>query len=317
MKAAQIDEYGDANKVIVREVEKPQIKPGYVLVKLSSSSLNPADSGIREGAMQQMLPMQLPFTLGGDIAGTVEQIGEDVKNVKPGDEVYGQAYALFNDSGAFADYALVAADHIALIPKTTDVVAAGSLPLVGISAVQAIDDHLQVKPEQKILIHGGAGSVGAMAIELAKHRGAYVATTVSEKDFDFVKSLGADEVINYKTHDFEQILKDFDGVVDLVADPTGKAGTFEKSLKVLRQGGTIVSLVAYAGKDAIENAKSQGYNAVYQLTKVNTDSLNQLSTLVDQKVITPRVAKKFPLSQITEAFKLRETTNPGKIVITM
>lgn len=317
MKAVQINNYGGVDQLNVVDVEKPRIGADQVLVEVYASSINPADSGMREGNLKGMFDPNFPVTLGGDIAGKIVEVGENVNKWQIGDKVYGQAYVFFGESGAYAEYAAVSANRVAKLPNGLDFETAASLPLVGVSAVQAVIDNAKLKAEQKMLIHGGAGAVGAMAIELAKHIGAYVATTVSEKDMDFAKSLGADEVINYKTQDFSEILKEYDTVIDLVADPTATGEVFKKSIDVLKPGGTLVTLVAFKGGDQLQEAKTKGINAVYQLSLVTTDSLNQLSDYVNKGVIKPRVARTFPMTEIREAFALRETENPGKIVIKM
>lgn len=317
MEAAQINEYGGPSVVKVQETPKPMLTPGYVLLKAQASSLNPADTVLREGGIKDMVPMQFPTTLGGDIAGVVVEVGEGVTACKVGDEVYGQAFSFYGDSGAFAEYVAVAEGHIAAMPKSADFDIAGSLPLIGVSAIQAIETHIGLQPGQKILIHGGAGSVGALAIQLAKHIGAYVATTVSAKDVDFVRSLGADEIIDYTTQDFTKLLQDYDAVIDLVADDlsTTGEGIFKRSLQVLHPGGAIVSLVAYFGQAAIQDASDQDFKALYQLTEVNTAALNRLTALVDGGILRVRIAQTYALKDIQAAFTARETQNPGKIVI--
>lgn len=317
MKAVQINNYGGVDQLTVAEIEKPKISTDQVLVEVYASSINPADSGMREGNLKGMFDPKFPVTLGGDIAGKIVEVGKNVSQWQIGDKVYGQAYVFFGESGAYAEYAAVSANRLAKLPNGLDFETAASLPLVGVSAVQAVMDNAKLKPGQKILIHGGAGSVGAMAIELAKRIGAYVATTVSTKDIDFVKSIGTDQVIDYKTQDFSKILKDYDAVIDLVADPTATGDVFKKSIKVLKPGGTLVTLVAFKGGDQLEEAKAKGINAVYQLSLVTTDSLDKLSEYINRGILKPRVARTFPMAKIREAFTLRETENPGKIVIKM
>lgn len=317
MKAAQISSYGGPSVVQIREVPKPKLQKGQVLAKVYASGLNPSDTGQREGAMKDMVPMELPTTLGGDLAGVVEAVGEGVTSLKVGANVYGQAYSFYGDSGALAEYASVAEEHLANMPDGLDFYQAASLPLVGVSAVQAIEDHIRLQPGQKILIHGGAGSIGALAVRLAKHHRAYVATTASAKDTDFVKSLGADVVIDYQAQNFSEMLKDYDAVIDLVADKDAPIGgdIFRRSLTVLKPGGAIVSLVAYLGQKVIEEAQKRGFKAEFQLTTITSDSLNRLTELVNAGVLAPRIAQEYPLEAIQAAFTERETKNPGKIVI--
>ena len=177
------------------------------------------DWKIREGYFQQLIQPQFPSTLGMDFSGVVEQIGEvnsDALDFKQGDEVYGQASISSGGSGAFADLAMANKDSIAHKPKTLNHIEAAGLPLVGVSAWQALVENIGLSKDQKILIHGGAGGIGFIAIQLAKHLGAYVATTVSTNDKQFVQELGADQIIDYKKEKFEDILQDYDGVFDTV-----------------------------------------------------------------------------------------------------
>ncbi len=317
VKAAQISEYGDPSVIHISDIPTPKPGPGQVLVEVHGSSLNPADTGLRNGAMQKFIPLQLPVTLGGDIAGVVKEVGEGVSNLKPGDKVYGQAYAVFGDSGAYAEYAVTEAERLGSMPKNIDFTVAGALPLVGVSAVEALIENIQLQPGQKILIHGGAGSIGQLAIQLAKQLGAYVATTVAGKDVERAKQLGADEVFNYQADDFAQSLSGYDAVLDLAAGKTSAAGSdvFSRSLKVLKPGGTIVSLVAYAGSDALQRAQQQGFTALFQQTNVSTRFLDMLTHYVEDGTLTFTVAKTFPLDDIQQAFELLETDSPGKIAI--
>jgi len=200
MKSIQIKRYGSSDVMEVNNtVSLPSTSPGKILVDVKASGVNPVDWKIREGYFQQMIPLQFPSTLGMDFSGVIKQVGEDVPSgFKQGDEVYGQASVLKGGSGAFAELALVDEDAIAHKPKTLNHVEAAALPLVGVSAWQALVENIGLSKDQKILIHGGAGGIGSIAIQLAKHLGAYVATTVSTNDKQFVQELGADHV-DYKT----------------------------------------------------------------------------------------------------------------------
>jgi alcohol dehydrogenase len=193
---------------------------------------------IREGYMAQMLPLKFPATLGGDFSGVVVEVSSSVSGFKKGDEVYGQAGTLRGGSGSFAEFVLADIKVTARKPKNIDHVEAAALPLTGVSAWQALVDHIGLSRGKKILIHGGAGGIGTMAIQLAKYLGAYVATTASAKDMEYVQELGADEVIDYKNQSFQDMLKNFDAVFDTVG-----GDTYEKSFKVLRKGGIIVSML--------------------------------------------------------------------------
>lgn len=313
MKAAQISEYGDPSVVKINDIPTPTVTAGQVLVEVHASSLNPADTGLRNGAMKNVLPLHFPATLGGDIAGVVTGVGEGVTTVAPGDKVFGQAYVILGASGAFAEFAVTDADRLAPMPKNIDFTTAAAFVLTGVSAIQALEQHAQLRAGQKILIHGGAGGIGQLAIQLAKKLGAYVATTVSGKDVAFAKSLGADEVFDYQTQDFSEFLSGYDAVVDLA----GGAGDelMERSIKILKPGATIVSLVAYQGSMALLQAQSRGFIVHTQQTNITTESLNRLRDLIEAGTLTLKVAKVYPLDDIKEAFRTLETERPGKIAI--
>src|SRR6266852_6277908 len=199
MNSAQIKKYGGSEVVeINRSAPEPIVSAGKVLVIVKAAGVNPADWKIAEGYMQQMIQLQFPSTLGIDFSGVVKQIGEGVSSVSQGDEVYGQASVFTGGSGAFAEMALANVDSIAHKPKSLSHVEAAALPLVGVSAWQALVENIGLSKDQNILIHGGAGGIGSIAIQLANHLGEYVATTVDTKDRQFVRELGANQMIDYK-----------------------------------------------------------------------------------------------------------------------
>ena len=308
MKAAQINGYGDTSAIELNEIEVPTPGNGQVLVEVHASSLNPFDTVVRAGYMKDMIPLAFPVTLGGDIAGVITQVGEDVTDFVAGDKVYGQANVVAGNSGAFAQKAVTKAGQIAKLPNSLDFKQAGSMPLVGVSALQGITEHIKLVVGQKIFIHGGAGGIGTVAIQIAKNIGAYVATTAKSEDADFVKQLGADEVIDYKSQDFTEVLSDYDAVFDLVG-----GDDFNKSLTILKSGGVAVSMIAQADEDKVTEL---GVTAITQATHVKTDALNTLSELIDQGVVTPQIGKAFALSEIKEAFEARESGSVrGKVVI--
>ncbi len=308
MKAAQLNEYGDPSVIQINEVDTPTLKQGQVLVEVHASSLNPFDSAIRAGYMKDAIPLEFPATLGGDIAGVVTEVSEDVSDISVGDKVYGQANVVAGNSGAFAEFAATSAGQIAKAPEGLDFKQAASLPLVGVSAWQALVRHINLQSGQKLFIHGGAGGIGTVAIQIAKHIGAYVAVSATGESIDYVKQLGADEVIDYKAKDFADILKDYDAVFD-----TTTGADFNKSLAILKSGGTAVSMLVQADE---AKAKDLGVTALTQSTKVTTEALDALRQLVEEGVVTPHVDKVFTLEQIREAFEAKENgTVNGKIVI--
>lgn len=298
MKAAQINGYGDKDVLGIKDAPKPKAGKGQVLVEVRAAGVNPFDVKVREGAVRQMAELDFPATLGGDFAGVV---------VGTGEAVYGQAGAL-SGQGSFAEYVPVKTSQLALKPASLDFVAAAGLPLAGVSAYQALVDHMDVQKGQKILIHGGAGGIGSIAIQLAKHLGAYVAATASAKDADFVKDLGADEVIDYQTQDFAELVKDYDGAFDTVGGATNA-----KSYKVLKPGGSLVSMSAQPDDKLVDRYSVQ-YTA--QFTRVTTERLEALAKLVDEGSIKPHVDKVFPLDQAPEALEYQRTGKPrGKVII--
>jgi len=278
-----------------------------VLVEVHAASINPFDTIVREGYVRNMIK-SLPITLGGDVAGVVSEVGEGVADFAVGDKVYGQANVVAGNSGAFAEFAATMAGQLGKMPANLSFIEAGAIPLTGESALQVITEHMQLAPGQKILIHGGAGGIGTVAIQIAKHLGAYVATTATDDGIQYVKDLGADEVIDYKAQKFEDVVRDYDAVFDTVG-----GDTYTRSFAVLKKGGMIVSMVE---QENAELASKHEVKAVHQFTKVSTDSLNELSKLIEDGVITVHVDKTYSLGQISQAFTDRESgTVRGKIAI--
>src|SRR3989338_9222057 len=309
MKAVQINRYGGYEVLEINQnAPTPSIDKEQVLVKVQAASINPFDGAVRSGALQKMAPLQFPITLGGDFSGIVSEVGTDVSEYKVGDEVYGSANILSGGSGSFAEYAQVRISNMAKKPKNADFIESAALPLVGSSAVQALEEHIKLQNKQKILIHGGAGGIGHIAIQLAKALGAYVATTVSTDDMEFVIQLGTDEIIDYKNEKFEEKIKDFDAILDTVGGEVTN-----KSLAVLRKGGTLVSMI---GQPDLKLAEKLGVIAIRQRTRVSTQHLERLAQLVENGNIKIKIAKIFPLDQVREAFKYQEEGYPrGKVVI--
>jgi NADPH:quinone reductase-like Zn-dependent oxidoreductase len=308
VRAARISHYGDPSVVEIFAVEAPTVGPGQVVVDVHASSLNPLDSALRAGSMQDTMPLQLPATLGGDIAGLVREVGEGVRHLAPGDRVYGQAYTLMGNSGAFAEQALVRGSHVGAMPRNVSFQGAASLPIVGTTAIDGIIDRLSVQQGQRVYIGGGSGSVGSLAVQLAKHLGAYVVTTASGPGIDLARSMGADEVLDYLSDDLGSI-QGIDAVFDTVG---GQA--FEKSFAVLKPGAIAVTV---GGPFEVAAAEAAGVNASHQVTDMPR-WLPELTHLVDAGILTPRVSTTYPLEHIAEAFTARESgAVKGKIVITM
>lgn len=312
MKSAQIKSYGGSEVVEINQGTPALNDPsaGKILVDVKAASVNPADWKIREGYFQQMTPLQFPSTLGMDFSGVIEKVGEGVSDFKQKDEVYGQAAVITGGSGAFAEMALANADSIAHKPKILSHEEAAGLPLVGVSAWQALVETIGLSKGQKILIHGGAGGIGSIAIQLAKQVGAYVATTVSTNDKQFVKELGVDEVIDYKTQTFEDLLPhDYDAVFDTVGGET-----YTRSFKVLKRGGgIIVSMLEQPNQELMDRF---GVKAVSQFTQVNRERLTKLAQWVDQNNIRVNIDRMFPLDEAGKALDYQKDVHPrGKVVL--
>jgi alcohol dehydrogenase len=317
MKSAQIKAYGDSEVLEINR-STPSINDpseGMVLVTIKAAGVNPVDWKVREGFFKQMAPLQFPATLGMDFSGVIEKVGVGVSSsdLKQGDEVYGQAGVLMGGSGAFAEMALAKSDTLAHKPRTLSHEQAAGLPLVGVSAWQALVETMRLSKGQKILIHGGAGGIGSIAIQLAKHLGAYVATTVSTNNIQFVKEdLGADEVIEYKSQRFEDILPhDYDAVIDIVGGET-----YTRSFKVLKRGsGIIVSTLEQPNQELIDQF---GVKAVWLFSQVNKERLTRLAEWVDQNNIRVNVERTFPLDEARTALDYQRDVHPrGKIVLAM
>lgn len=307
MKAAQLIKYGGQDSIQINEAEKPELKTGQVLVAVKAAGVNPFDYKVRQGYMKDFINLKLPATLGGDLAGVVDKIGENVSGFEVGQEVYGMAGAA-SGNGSYAEYAPVSAKQLVAKPNNVDFITAGALPLAALSAYQGVVEHIDIQPGQKILIHGGGGGIGSLAIQFAKNAGAYVATTASSDDTEFVKQLGADEVIDYKTQDFSTILKDFDAVFDTVGGETNK-----KSYTVLKSGGIFVSMVEDFDEELV---RQTGVNYIYQSTVPTVKSLKIIAELVDAGKLKVNVDKVFALDQAAAALEYLGVGHPrGKVVI--
>ena len=325
MKSARIKTYGDSEVLEINQSTPSLNDPpeAMILVTVKAAGVNPSDWKLREGFFKQMAPIQFPATLGMDFSGVIEKVGERVSSSNPdlkqGDEVYGQAGVLAGGSGAFAEMALAKADKIAPKPKTLTHEQAAGLPLVGVSAWQALVETIRLSKSQKILIHGGAGGIGSISIQLAKHFGAYVATTASTNDIQFVKEeLGADEAIDYRTQTFEDVLShDFDAVFDTVGGET-----YTRSFKVLKRGGSSESggsIVVSMLEQPVQELMDQfGVKAVFLFSQANRERLTKLAEWVDQNNIRVNVETTFPLDEARAALDYQRDVHPrGKIVLAM
>jgi len=311
MKSVQINRYGRSEVIEINQnTPLLNLSSEKILVDVKAAGVNPIDWKISEGYMKQMISLQFPSTLGMDFSGIIKEVSKDIstEEYKQGDEVYGQASVTNGGTGAFAEIALTNTDNVALKPKSLNYAEAAALPLVGVSAWQALVENMELSKDQKILIHGGAGGIGSIAIPLAKNLDAYVATTASSDDKEFVQNLGADEVIDYKSQDFEELVHDYDAVYDTVGGQT-----YTKSFKVLKKGGIIVSMLEPPNSDLMEKF---GVKAIFQLTQVNKDRLTQLAKWIDKNNIKIHVDKTFSLDETAKALDYVKDVHPrGKVII--
>jgi NADPH:quinone reductase-like Zn-dependent oxidoreductase len=333
MKAFVVERYGDADTVRAGDVPDPKVGPDDVLVRIHAASVNPIDIKIRDGDLKTILPLRAPFVLGNDLAGTVVALGARVTRFDIGDEVY--AHPAQNRMGTFAELIAIHEDDVATKPATLTMAEAASVPLVGLTAWQALVERADLRPGQKVLVHAGAGGVGTIAIQLAKHLGAYVATTASATKTDLVKNLGADVVIDYRKQAFETILHNYDVVLDTVGGET-----LDKSLQVLKPGGMVVSVTgppdpAFArgigANPAIRLAiaalsyrirrRARRYRVTYSylFMKASGDQLRELAALIDAGTIRPVVDSVFDFDRTREALAHLEQghARAGKVVIRM
>jgi NADPH:quinone reductase-like Zn-dependent oxidoreductase len=307
MKAIRFHEYGGPEVLDYEDVPRPDPQPGEVLIQVRAASVNPFDLAVREGWLASMIPLELPAIAGVDVAGVVMATGEGVTDFSIGQDVYG---FMSRNCGAYAEYATVARETIAPHPQTLDSVQAASVPLAATSAWQALFEVGGLKEGQTVLVHGGAGGVGTFAVQFAKLKGASVLATASSQNVEYVKGLGADEVIDYSTTPFETVAHDVDVVLDLVGGET-----LQHSWGVLKAGGTLVSLLEPPSQDV---AARYGVRAVMMGAKPTTDLLKDFADLLDRGQIKTHVGKVFPLEQARQAQELkRHGHTRGKIVLKM
>jgi NADPH:quinone reductase-like Zn-dependent oxidoreductase len=330
MKAFIIDRYSKKAPMRLGEMREPEVRDDDVLIEVHATGLNLLDSKIKAGEFKLILPYRLPLVLGHDVAGVVARVGPRVRQFKVGDEVYSRPadYRI----GTFAELIAVNEKDVALKPKNLNMEEAASIPLVGLTAWQALIEKANLKKGQKVFIQAGSGGVGTFAIQLAKHVGATVATTTSAANFELVKSLGADVVIDYKKQDFESLLRDY----DVVLNSQDKA-TLEKSLDVLRPGGKLISIsgppdAAFANDNGSNwllrqvmrllsfgiRRKSKRLRVSYSFLfmSANGEQLSKITSLIESGIIRPVMDRVFPFEATQEAFAYIETgRSKGKVVV--
>ncbi|HTI07410.1 MAG TPA: NADP-dependent oxidoreductase [Puia sp.] len=306
MKAVQIHRFGGPEELKYEEAADPVLNPDDVLIKVYATSVNPIDWKVRKGQKKDPAAATFPMILGWDVSGVIERIGDQVTSFQPGDEVFSRPDP--SRPGTYAELVAVRASEVASKPATIGHELAASVPLTGLTAWQGIFDHGELKAGQKILIHGAAGGVGTLAVQLAKWKGAYVIGTASAKNIPFLKDLGADEVIDYKTEDFSEKLMDLDLVFDTIGGEVQA-----KSIKVLKPQGILVSTVGIKDPEAL---KAKGIKGVAYMARSYGDQLRELANLVDAGAIKPVVSKMLPLKEAEEAHRISEEGHTrGKIVL--
>ena len=317
MKAFVLDEYGAPMREA--SVPEPVAGPGQVLVRVAAAGVNHADERTRVGEFKAIFPLALPAVMGGELSGEVIAVGSQVRGIAVGDEVY--AYTGAVDMGAFAEIAAIDADALAHRPRSVTAAQAASLPVAGLTAWQALVGIGRLRPGQRVLIHGGSGGVGSMAIQLAEHLGATVVTTVSARNADFVRGLGADEVIDYRTEDFVERLAG--EPVDLVLDTQGGRIT-KRSLRVLRPGGVVVGIsgppdptfarrigagrvvrtaLAALSLPLRRGARRRGATYRFLFIEPDGNALRKIADLVDEGVLRPVVDRVLPFDSTAEALR--------------
>jgi NADPH:quinone reductase-like Zn-dependent oxidoreductase len=330
MKAFIIDRYKSRSRGRIAEVREPELRENDVLVRIHAAGVNLLDSKIRSGEFKLILPYRLPLILGNDVAGVVVKAGSRVQRFKAGDEVYARPDK--DRIGTFAEFISINENDVAIKPKELSMEEAASIPLVGLTAWQALIERADLKKGQKVFIQAGSGGVGAFAIQLAKHLGATVATTTSTANIEFVKSLGADIVIDYKKDDFENRLQNYDLVLN---SQDGK--TLGKSLRVLKPGGKLISISGppdpYFAKEigspwfvkvimellsfrVRKKAKRLNVAFSFLFMRANGDQLNEITSLIDSGLIRPVIDKIFPFEATNDAIAYVETGRAkGKVVV--
>ncbi|HVX25669.1 MAG TPA: NADP-dependent oxidoreductase [Parafilimonas sp.] len=330
MKAFVINRYSKETDLHLVDLPQPVLQENEVLVEIHAAGVNQLDSKISTGEFKLLLPYKFPLILGHDVAGIITQVGSKVNRFKVGDEVFARP-ADFK-IGAFAEYIAINENDVALKPKNITMEQAASFPLVALTVWQAFIEKAKLKKGEKVFIQAGSGGVGTIAIQLAKHFGATVASTTSAGNFDLVKSLGADIIIDYKTQDFESILKDYDLVLNSQDEKI-----LEKSLNILKPGGKVVSIsgppdVAFAKEIGLpwfmktvffflsrkvkKQAKKRNIHYSFLFMRANGKQLSEISSLIEAGVIRPVIDKIFPFEQTNEAMSyVASGRAKGKVIV--
>ncbi|AUZ59534.1 Bifunctional protein/zinc-containing alcohol dehydrogenase/quinone oxidoreductase [Pseudomonas sp. XWY-1] len=332
MQALTFKRYGKSPDIGLADVPRPTPKADELLVHVHAAGLNPIDNMIPTGMFKPVLHFQLPATLGSDLAGIVTEVGSNVTRFKPGDAVFASLFDL--GTGAIAEFAVVPESAAALKPANLSFEQAASIPMVGLTSWQALKERLKLQAGQKVFIPAGSGGIGTFAIQLAKHLGAKVGTTTSTGNVDLVRALGADEVVDYKTQDFEAVLRDYDAVLGTV-----RGDAIKKSLSILRPGSQIVSLIgpldaAFArakrlnllltfvfglmSRKIMRLAKRRNVQYSFLFVQPDGAQLAEIGKLLDAQRIRPVIDRVFPFEDAKSALEyLAQGRSKGKVVIKM
>ena len=304
MRAAIVTEYG--SPVTVVEVGRPGLAPDSVMIEVHASSVNPIDSLIARGVMKDQLPYQLPWIVGYDLSGVVVECGAEVADLHVAAEVFGRADSF--QAGTMAEFAMIKRSDLAIKPTNISHQQAAGIPLAGLTAWQALVEHGHLQPGEKVLIHAGSGGVGSLAIQIAKHLGAFVATTTSGSNLGMVEDLGADVAIDYQTQRFNEELSDYDLVIDTLGGES-----LERSFATVKRGGRIVSIKGEAPKGLAD--ESGVHFTAFYMTPSGT-MLTTLAGLIESGALRPIVDSVFPLSEVQQAFDRSDAGHArGKIII--
>jgi NADPH:quinone reductase-like Zn-dependent oxidoreductase len=308
MKAVQVHNYGGPEVLRFEDAPRPTPASGELLIRVYAASVNAIDWKARAGYVKDYIQLPLPFIPGWDVSGIVEAVGSGVAKFKEGDEVYARPDGTRNGKGTYAEYVVVKETEAALKPKSIDHVHAAAIPVVALTAWQALFDQAGLSKGQKILIHGAAGGVGSVAVQLAKWKGAHVIGTASGHNQAFLRELGVDEPIDYEKTRFEDVVHD----VDVVLDTLG-GDTLKRSWKVLRKGGILVSIVAPPSAD---EAAKHGVRSTFFSAHPSSSQLSEIAKLVDAGKLKPIVETVLPLFDARRAHELSETGHArGKTVL--
>jgi NADPH:quinone reductase-like Zn-dependent oxidoreductase len=326
MKALQIVKYGEIkDSLSINEIEKPSVKPNDVLVQVKAASLNPIDYKMAEGHLKEMLPLKLPSTIGFDVSGVVVDKGADVNNFEIGDEIYSRVPQ--EQMGTVAEFVTINSDKVAKKPENISFEEASGLPLTGLTAIQALEK-AGIKKDDRILIHAGSGGVGSLAIQYAKAKGAIVYTTTSSKNVDWVKALGADRVIDYKTEDYKEVANN----LDIVFDTLGDDYTFE-AFEIIKDGGKVTTIMGPPDEETAKQMGIKDYKLPEQLSKLikeksavykytwmqpNAQQLNDIKTMVEDGDIKPIVDLIYSFEDGIKAYEYLATGRAqGKVIISL